>query len=202
MKKKILLLLLVLYLILVAVQVRAAGPWKGKIIDIETKKPIDGAVVVAYWQRAWRTPAGNVSDVYEVKEVLTDRNGNFEIPSYTPINLLPILSYIKGPEFIIFKPGHLSLSGIDFNEYFLKGANKSPIERQEWRLGKTFRISLGIIELPKLKTKEERRMAKPGPVGEDSDYKKQKLFIKLIREEWEFLTGEPAGDLYQINGGK
>ena len=27
----------------------AAGPWKGRIVDIETKEPIEGAVVLAVW---------------------------------------------------------------------------------------------------------------------------------------------------------
>lgn len=134
----------------------AAGPWRGKIIDIETKEPLEGVVVLAVWQRAYRTPAGDNTYFYKAKEVLSDKEGKFEISSYRPINMLPLISYIKGPYFTFFKPGHLSLSDIDFSEYFLKGVKKSPIERQEWRMRKIFRISPGIIELPMLKTREER----------------------------------------------
>src|SRR4030066_1175644 len=87
----------------------AAGPWKGRIIDIETKEPIEGAVVLAVWQRAYITPAGDNTYFYNAKEVLTDKEGRYEIPSYRPINLLPLISYIREPEFTIFNPGYLCL---------------------------------------------------------------------------------------------
>lgn len=168
--------------ILLGNQAYAAGPWKGKIIDIETKEPLDGAVILAVWERVWRTPAGGIADFYEIKEVLTNKEGKFEVPSYTTINLQPILSYVRGPHFTIFKPGYLNLSGVDFGNFFLKGAKEAPLERKDI-YGKTFRLASGIIELPKLKTKEERKMAMPGPLGDDSYYKKQKLFIMLLNEE-------------------
>ncbi len=154
-----------------------SGPWKGRIIDIETKEPIEGAVIVACWRRVWRTPAGGVADFYEIKEVLTNKEGNYEMPSYTPINMLPILSYISGPEFTIFKPGYLNLSGRHLDE----NVTDSPAEFKRNEI--IYRLAPGIIELPKLKTREERLMAMPGPYGENADYKKQKLFIQLLNEE-------------------
>ncbi|MBI5676512.1 MAG: hypothetical protein HZC48_11945 [Nitrospirae bacterium] len=59
----------------------AAGTWKGRIIDIETKEPLEGAVVLAVWQRAYRTLAGDNTYFYNAKEVLTDKEGRFEIPA-------------------------------------------------------------------------------------------------------------------------
>lgn len=172
----------------------AAGPWKGKVIDAETKEPIEGAVVLAVWDRNYRTPTGGSSYFYEAKEVLTDKEGRFEIPSYTPINLLPLISYIEGPFFTIFKPGYGSLPMGLWN--FFTGA---VVESKEIELyGKRYRLATGLIELPPLKTREERRMVGASPMGDKKDWKKQKQFIKLLREEWEYLTGKPAGDLYKI----
>lgn len=145
----------VLILTVFAIQAVAAGPWKGKIIDIETKEPLEGAVVLAVWERVYRTPAGPNSYFYEAKEVLTDKEGGFEIPSYSPINLLPIISYLRGPHFTVFKPGYLSLSDVDFGDFFLSGTKEAPMELKEMS-GKVFRLAPRIIELPKLKTKEER----------------------------------------------
>lgn len=155
----------------------AAGPWKGRIIDIETKEPIEGAVVLAVWMRAYRTPAGDNTYFYNAKEVLTDKEGRFEISAYRPINLLPIISYIKKPEFTIFKPGYLRIEvSLDENV-----TNKA-VELTEWRLGKTFKISSGIIELPKLKTREERLRNIPGgPTDVGGD--KLPILYKLINEE-------------------
>lgn len=184
MRKKGLVLLLVMYFILNAVQVMAAGPWKGKIIDIETKESLEGAVIVAVWYRVWRTPAGGVASVYNTKEVLTDKEGKFEMTSYTPINLLPILSYIKGPEFTVFKPGYLSLSGVDFGEFFLEGTKEKPLERKEIS-GKTFRLAPGIIELPKLKILEEREKARRSAdiFGAEISPKELPFLYKMIEEE-------------------
>src|SRR3990172_6905256 len=106
----------------------AGGPWKGKIIDIETKEPLEGAVVLAVWERVYRTPAGASSYFYEAKEVLTDKEGKFEIPSYTPINLVPIISYMRGPLFTIFKPGYGSLTMV--LDKYLTGTTKEVYEME------------------------------------------------------------------------
>jgi len=158
----------------------AGGPWKGKIIDIETKEPIEGAVVLAVWQRAYRTPAGDNTYFYEAKEVLTDKEGKFEIPAYTPINLLPIISYIREPEFTIFKPGYLSLSGRHLEENVID--NPAEFKRNE----KVYRLAPGIIELPKLKAKEERikslNAVEGFPIGYAPDYKLKNL-LEVIDQE-------------------
>ena len=160
-----------------------SGPWKGTIIDIETKEPLEGVVVLAVWDRAYRTPAGDNTYFYEAKEVLTDKEGRFEIPSYRPINLLPIISYIKGPYFTFFKPGYLSLSSVGFADFFLEGTKEEPLERKNIS-GKTFRIAPGIIELPKLKTREERLQAQSNalPLAEVPDEKMSAL-LNLINAE-------------------
>jgi hypothetical protein len=192
MREIIVFFIFIYVLTMTAIPALAAGPWKGKIIDIETKEPIEGAVVLAVWQRAYRTPAGDNTYFYNAKEVLTDKEGRYEIPSYRPINLLPIISYIREPEFTIFKPGYLSLSSRHLDENVID----NPAEFK--RNGNMYRLSPGIMELPKLKTREERRMVGASPIGDKKDWKKQKQFIKLLREEWEYLTGKPAGDLYKI----
>ncbi len=159
---KILLGFLTIILLFNCSAVFAAGPWKGKVIDIETKEPLDGAVVLAVWERVYRTPAGDNSYFYEAKEVLTDKEGRFEIPAYTPINLLPLISYMRGPHFIIFKPAYLSIEWWH-EEYFLEGSTKKAVELPERE--KTFRISANLLELPKLKTREERIKVLPSIPG-------------------------------------
>lgn len=182
MKYVTIFLIFVVAFILVSSLSMAAGPWKGKIIDIETKDPLEGAVVLAVWERVYRTPAGPNSYFYEAKEVLTDKDGRFEIPSYTPINLLPIISYMRGPYFTFFKPGYLSLSSVDFGEFFLEGAKEEPLERKDIS-GKTFRLAPGIIELPKLKTREERIDQLPSGLMYEEAEKKAKNYMRLLNIE-------------------
>lgn len=173
---------LVLGLIVFTSPAVAAGPWKGKIIDIETKEPLEGAVVLAVWERVYRTPAGPNSYFYDAKEVVTDKEGRFEIQAYTPINLLPIISYMRGPYFTFFKPGYLSLSRYNYGAFFLEGTKEAPVELPE--MGKVFRLAPGIIELPRLKTKEERLDKLPGSSNPFDDHgEKKRNYMRLLNAE-------------------
>jgi hypothetical protein len=170
------------------------GPFSGRVINAETKKSIEGAVVLVKWNKRVVTgsPGGPTTYIQEIKETLTDINGEFYIEEYKGFTINP-LAKIKDPEFLIFKPGYCVLPK---SITMPSCKNMKPKENYYEAL-----IKGGtLVKLPKLKTKEERRMVPIGPVGEKSDWKKQKLFIKAIREEWEFLTGKPAGDLYKIEG--
>lgn len=192
MRNIIIFFVVILTSILLITPAYAAGPWKGKIIDIETKEPLEGAVVLAVWMRAYRTPAGDNTYFYNSREVLTDKEGRFEISAYTTINLLPVISYIREPEFTIFKPGYRSLSGRHLEENVIN--NPAEFDRD----GIMYRLSPGVIELPKLKTREERRRGQPSPVGDKKDWKKQRELIKLLRQEWRYLYNEAPKDLYKI----
>jgi hypothetical protein len=176
------------------------GPFKGKVLDAETKEPIKGAVVVAQYHMNMLTVVGYRMELLDIQEAVTDAKGEFHIPVYTttinPLNMGEDVS------FLIWKPGYRKVDR--WGGYFFV---KEPgtIENLPVQTDKGYQIQeikLGIVELSSLKTKEERRMNPVGPVGDKRDWKKQKQFIKLIREEWKFLTGKSARDLYQIEEGK
>ncbi len=173
--------LLILFLIFTCdTEAFAAGPWKGQVIDIETKEPLEGAVVLAVWHRNYRTPAGDNAYFYEAKEVLTDKEGRFEIPSYTPINLLPLISYIEGPSFTIFKPGYGSLQ-MALGDYLTGEKKLEPYGGKLPLSGYMIRVSSGIIELQKLKTRDERVKVLLIPPSIPDD--KMSNLIELINEE-------------------
>ncbi|HBI22938.1 MAG TPA: hypothetical protein DDX84_01705, partial [Nitrospiraceae bacterium] len=173
-------LMLIITYVLSATIAVASGSWKGQIIDIETKEPLEGTVVLAVWERVYRTPAGDKSYFYEAKEVLTDKNGRFEIPAYTPINLLPLISYMRGPYFIIFKPSYLSIEWWHPN-YFLEGSTEKATELTELS-GKKYRLSPGLIELPPLKTREER-LEVVGDLPPSIPDEKMTKLIELMNKE-------------------
>jgi hypothetical protein len=158
----------------------ADGPWKGKILDIETKEPLEGVVVLAVWDRIYRTPYGTNSYFYEAKETLTNKAGEFVITSYTPINLLPIVSYMQGPEFTIYKPGYGSLQ-MALGDYL----TNDPKKQEEFELSKIkYRLSSRIIELPPLKTWEERNKANMiSPYGDIPKHKWPLLNATIEYEE-------------------
>lgn len=77
--------------------------FNGKVIDAETKEPIEGAVVVAIYNK-WVLGFEPQTSYVDIKEFLTDKNGEFYIPSYTTI--IQPFSWEAWVRFIIFKPGY------------------------------------------------------------------------------------------------
>src|SRR5512139_120753 len=53
--------------------------FRGRVIDYDTKEPIEGAVVVASWLEARQTISGDSTRLKDVKETLTDKNGEWSI---------------------------------------------------------------------------------------------------------------------------
>jgi hypothetical protein len=176
--------------------------FRGTILDIDTKQPIEGAVVVVEYKKAALGIAPEaMSSIINIRETLTDQEGNFNIPSYT--TMLRPLSWKIPTIFIIFKPGYASLEA--GSSYFEAGEELKESQNGSWYWSTELKYRIhgaGIVELPKLRTREERKKAKPAPIGDDSDWAKQKNLINAIREEWRYIYNEDPKDLYRIIRGK
>ena len=66
--------------------VEAAGPWRGPIVDVETQEPLEGVVVLAYWEReAGGHPAlplaFGLTGYWGSEDVLTNVDGRVVLPS-------------------------------------------------------------------------------------------------------------------------
>ncbi len=175
--------------------------FKGKVIDAETKEPIEGAVVVvAYYKTSYMGIVESHSVVINARETLTDKNGEFYIPSYTTI--IQPLSSEDMANFIIFKPGYGNFPGyrhtpsglrpMDQELFFSKKTFGKEGELELWRRGekrpelRKFKHTFGVVELPKLKTREERRKASMvGVTGYGS--KDLPLLYKTLNEEQRYL---------------
>ena len=127
----------------------AAGPYRGRVIDAETKEPLAGAVVLVYWIR--NAPAighGPAQSFLGAEEALTDDRGEFIVGENPPSNWIPF-TWRSLPNFIIFQPGYgyfprhfattppLPPTGF---EGLLKIMEKQPV----------------VFELPRLTTREDR----------------------------------------------
>lgn len=157
--------------------------FKGRVIDASTKEPIGGAVVVASWSEERATPTGSTTRLNDVRETLTDKNGEWVIEGPRGKNMGNISAvftlltgtYITNPPlFIVFKPGYCPWPdgfGIDTCKGKIKPEGNDSI-----REGKA-------VELSRLSSKEDRLRALPGPVPGENALKKQKEFIKLINIE-------------------
>jgi hypothetical protein len=144
MKKISLLLIVGMFLLIPATGCYAKGPWKGKIIDSETKQPLEGAAVVAVWYKAYAGPAGTTDVFLDASEAVTNKDGEFEITSKSFLSV-PLVRDVKGPFFTMFKPGYGSYPEFQVN---IKAPNLTAMEY--------FQTKGAVVELPKLKTRKER----------------------------------------------
>lgn len=78
--------------------------FKGKVIDSETKEPIEGALVIAVYDKSILNPAGSITDEIKAKEVFTDKKGEYVISSYTTI--IQPFSTVGATTFHVFKFGY------------------------------------------------------------------------------------------------
>jgi hypothetical protein len=142
----------------------------GRVIDVDTKEPIEGAVVLAIYHKTVHTIAGSNTYVVDGQETLTDANGEFKISSKT-VQSEKISGKPRG-SLVIFKPGY----GV-----FPRHKQSNALgENKSWPPPKKYIV----YEIPKLKTESERRWDRPGAFSfKEIPYEKQKLFINAINEE-------------------
>jgi len=125
----------------------AGGPYKGRVIDSETKQPIEGAVVLAVWVRWIPAFIRSVETFWDAQEVITDQYGRFEIGKKTPTNLLPG-ARVDGPRLTVFFPGYGFFPGYHTSPPLTASGVKGLLRKMEHE-----RLT---IELPLLTTKKER----------------------------------------------
>lgn len=143
--------------------------FKGKVIDAETKEPIEGAVVLAVYYKSTMSIAGSNSYVAHGRETLTDAKGEFEIP-----NKCERLDSVKGwpsARLEIFKPGYGTL---------WHQRAKAVGENKSWPPpGKYI-----VYGLPRLRTVEERRKnVRSADRYSDIPYKNKTQYWEIVNQE-------------------
>jgi hypothetical protein len=156
------------------------GPYYGKVVDAETKEPLEGAAVLVKCNTQGYGPGGSVSRYVDAQETVTDKNGEFRIPAFTVWTFRPLQNFESYVRFTMFKPGYSCFPDC-------KGVK--PDFKPSGNLPKNEFVT---IELPKLKTIEERRK-NLFDLGIDYDipYKKQKKTFDLRNVEATQLGKEP-----------
>jgi hypothetical protein len=116
------------------------GHYKGRVVEEQTREPIQGVVITAVWSYVCPTFAGPIFGFYDAYETTTDDQGNFTIPGR---GLLLFIDLDRARVYI-FKAGYDS-----YNYYW-----KSVSQKIRWEDDRA------IIPLRKL-TEEERRNSTP-----------------------------------------
>ena len=86
---------------------RMDGPYEGRVIDAETRQPIEGVVILGTWHTVTITPGGGTHNFYDAQETVTDKNGDFRIKGLG----LKVLSNVEPMGALIFKAGYEYDSG-------------------------------------------------------------------------------------------
>ncbi|HZO42617.1 MAG TPA: hypothetical protein VFE97_25605 [Methylomirabilota bacterium] len=148
--------LLVLYAVL-ALHVspavaEAAGPWKAQVVDAETKQPLEGVVVLAWWTRSVRSFGGPGEEYRDSQEVLTDKDGRFAIASRWFWSLNPLV-FFRGPFFAMFKSPY---GGFRWPGY--EGSEAWPQEKRKslQTAAQLLQLEGLVLEMPRLRTAEQR----------------------------------------------
>jgi len=55
----------------------AAGPWQAQVVSADSKQPLEGVVVLAWWTRHVRSLGGFSDEYRDSQEVLTDMDGAY-----------------------------------------------------------------------------------------------------------------------------
>lgn len=145
-------------------------PYRGLIIDSDTKAPLAGAVVVALWVRERVYPFQVNTEHYAVRETVTDAEGRF---------LMEVRDIEEGaprrtrkPGFLVFLPGH---GTFPYRATSPKGF-----------LAELFEGKGTTIEIPRLQSPEERltNLRSFGPYDfSASPHKDLPLLMRAIDEE-------------------
>jgi hypothetical protein len=156
------------------------GPYYGKVVDADTKQPLEGAAVLAVYYTQSYGPAGSVSHYLDAQETVTDKNGEFKIPSLNSFAFRPLHSFEPYTWFTIFKPG--------FGCY----PDHKKVKPMFLPNGSLPAKQFVVIELPALKTIEERKKNLFNcSVNYDISYKTQKNFFDLRNIEAIQIGKEP-----------
>jgi hypothetical protein len=146
------------------------GPYRGRVLDAETGKPLAGVVVVAVWRRDRIMPLHSRSEHYAAREALTNADGEFVIDAEDVERSAP--NRMRHPFFTIFFPGY--------------GRPRTPAGTPPTLTRRFYEGPGNTVEMPRLKTREERReyAGRLDPfVLSDTPFKEIPTYMRLLNQE-------------------
>lgn len=120
------------------------GPYHGKVVDMETKQPIEGAAVLVVFLKESYSAGGTNYNYVDALETVTNENGEFKISSHRVASIGVLKGWDNYGHFTIFKPGYGCYPYHKNVKPMLIPGGTLPAEQYV------------VVELPKLETKEAR----------------------------------------------
>ena len=131
----------------------AAGPWQAQVVSAETKQPLEGVVVLAWWTRHVRSFGGPSEEYRDSQEVLTDKDGRFTIASRWFFSVNPLV-FFDGPFVTMFKSGYGRFGWPGY-----QGSEQWPKEKQDALRTAAQLLQLDgiVLEMSRLESVEQRK---------------------------------------------
>lgn len=112
-----------------------AAPISGTVIDKETKQPLEGVIVVVYWNLRKGNFAGSwQTGILHVEEMVTDKEGKYHFKGWGPVNTFNGRLDYGSPRMIFAKTGYYpedkfnSRTQMHFGK---RGAGQIPVANSE-----------------------------------------------------------------------
>jgi hypothetical protein len=86
------------------------APLSGRVVDAQTKQPLEGVIVMQYWELRKPTVVGHseFAGVLHLEETVSDRQGQYSFRSWGPVSVpFRTVVYPTSPSLYLFKPGYL-----------------------------------------------------------------------------------------------
>lgn len=110
---------------------------EAKVIDADTKQPLEGVIVTANWELEEGTLGGNIPiGQMMVMESVTNKDGRFTLSAWGPKLALKGHLVNKDPQLLFFKGGYEYRRLVND---FTANYNKEPLRRSQWN-GKTIEM--------------------------------------------------------------
>jgi hypothetical protein len=160
------------------------GQYHGRVVDAESKQPLEGAVVTVIWMKAQLLAMEGVDDFHQARETLTDAEGRFTIdakPRWT-------VRSVRQPKIIIFKPGYGRYPDMYYSK--LSGLDNSTFTATQETLYARRAVT---IDLPRLRTREEMLKFASPELHSRVEFEDVPGFLRLMNEYRHGLALEPLG---------
>jgi hypothetical protein len=141
------------------------GDYLGRVIDAETREPLEGVVVLGVWYSIAPGPHGS-QNYHDARETVTDAKGEFRIEGMG----LKVLSMLDEMSVLVFKAGYEDIGS---------GPWSSFKEDIVFRRKISWEGKRAIIPLRKMTEEEMRKAMPPGLVSGVPDEK----MPRLVEEE-------------------
>jgi hypothetical protein len=170
--------------------------YEGRVIDAETRQPIEGVVVVAVYMRE-SMGIETARGIVDIREALTDRNGEFRFQP--KLALVSPFTWNAPTRFCIFKRGYSNFPD-DMNRQTKPGLSlreqelffRGPVGQVRTIAVTNRTLAMGQVELQPLKSKEERRKVEAYTYHDARYDHRQPHMLQELEDERRFLSESEA----------